>query len=59
MAEMTVLDVVRGISQAIANSHDGALVEEGNPIEIGLKREEEVSRNGNILSYNLRENIKI
>ena len=43
MAEMTVLDVVRGISQAIANSHDGALDEEGNPIEIGLKREEEVS----------------
>jgi len=43
MAEMTVLDIVRGISQAIANSHDGALDEEGNPIEIGLKREKEVS----------------
>ena len=42
MAEMTVLDVVRGISQAIANTHDGALDEEGNPVKIGLRREEEV-----------------
>ena len=41
--DMTVLDIVRGISQAIANTHDGALDEEGNPIKIGLKREEEVS----------------
>ena len=41
--EMSVLDIVRGISQAIANSHDGAIDEEGNPIKVGLKREEEVS----------------
>lgn len=41
--EMTVLDIVRGISQAVSNSHDGALDEEGNPVKIGLRREEEVS----------------
>jgi hypothetical protein len=43
MAEMTVLDVVNGISQAMANSHDGALDEDGEPLKIGLRREEEVS----------------
>ena len=36
----TTLDIVRGISQVLANSHDGALDEEGEPIKIGLKREE-------------------
>ena len=35
------LEIVRGISQAIANTHDGALDEEGNPIKTGLKREGE------------------
>jgi hypothetical protein len=40
--EMTVLDIVRGISQVMANVHDGALDEEGNPVKIGLRREEEV-----------------
>ena len=40
--EMTVLDIVRGISQAVSNTHDGALDEEGNPVKIGLRREEEV-----------------
>jgi len=42
MAEMSVLDIVRGISQAVANVHDGALDEDGNPVKIGLRREEEV-----------------
>jgi hypothetical protein len=42
MAEMSVLDIVRGISQAVANTHDGALDEEGNPVKIGLRREEDV-----------------
>ena len=37
MAEMSVLDIVRGISQAVANTHDGALDEEGNPVKIGLR----------------------
>jgi len=40
--EMSVLDIVRGISQAVSNIHDGALDEEGNPVKIGLRREEEV-----------------
>ena len=35
------LEIVRGISQAIANSHDGAIDEEGNPVKVGLKREGE------------------
>ena len=30
------LEIVRGISQAIANSHDGAIDEEGNPILEGV-----------------------
>ena len=40
---LSVLDVVRGISQAVSNSHDGALDENGEPVKIGLRREEEVS----------------
>jgi len=38
-----VLEIVRGISQVMANTHDGALDEKGFPIKIGLKREEEVA----------------
>lgn len=38
-----VLEIVRGISQVMANTHDGALDENGEPIKIGLKREEEVA----------------
>jgi len=34
------LDVVRGIMQAAADSYDGALDDKGEPIKIGLKREE-------------------
>jgi len=34
------LDIVRGISQAAAGMYDGALDENGEPIKIGLKREE-------------------
>ena len=34
------LKVVRGLAQAAANAYDGALDDEGNPIKIGLKREE-------------------
>jgi len=41
MAE--VIDIVRGISQVMANVHDGALDEDGEPIKIGLKREEDVA----------------
>ncbi len=38
----SVLEIVRGISQAISNTHDGALDENGDPIKIGLRREEGV-----------------
>ena len=34
------LDVIRGVAQAAANSYDGALDEKGEPIKVGLKREE-------------------
>ena len=34
------LTIVRGISQALANKHDGALDENGDPVLIGLRREE-------------------
>jgi len=41
MAEKSnILDIVNGISQAAANAYDGALDENGEPIKIGLKREE-------------------
>lgn len=38
----TALEIVRGISQVLANTYDGALDENGEPIKIGLKREQEV-----------------
>jgi hypothetical protein len=34
------LKTIRGLAQAAANAYDGALDREGNPLEIGLKREE-------------------
>ena len=36
----TTMEIVNGISQVMANSHDGALDEKGEPIKVGLKREE-------------------
>jgi hypothetical protein len=40
----TTLEIVNGISQAMANTHDGALDEKGEPIKTGfLRREEEVT----------------
>ena len=39
----TALEIARGISQVMANVHDGALDENGDPISIGLRREEDVS----------------
>ena len=38
----SVLEIVRGISQAVSNTHDGALDENGDPVLIGLRREEEI-----------------
>ena len=37
----TALEIVRGISSVLGSkSHDGALDDDGNPVVIGLKREE-------------------
>ena len=36
----STLEIINGISQAMSNIHDGAVDEDGNPIEVGLKREE-------------------
>ena len=36
----TTLEIIRGLAQAAANGFDGALDENGDPIQIGLKREE-------------------
>lgn len=36
----TTLEIINGISQVLANTHDGAIDENGEPIKIGLKREE-------------------
>jgi len=36
----SVLEIIRGISTVVANTHDGALDEKGEPIKIGLRREE-------------------
>jgi hypothetical protein len=35
-----IVDILRGISQAAGNMYDGATDENGDPIKIGLKREE-------------------
>ena len=36
----TTLEIIDCISQVVSNSHDGALDEKGEPIKIGLRREE-------------------
>ena len=36
----TTLEIVNGISQVLANTYDGALDEKGDPLKIGLRREE-------------------
>ena len=36
----TTLEIINGISQVLSNSYDGALDESGEPIQIGLRREE-------------------
>jgi len=33
-----ILDIVKGINQAAANAYDGAITEEGEPLDIGLQR---------------------
>ena len=36
----TTLEIINGISQAVANSYDGAMDEDGEPVKVGLKRED-------------------
>ena len=36
----TTYEIVQGIHQAAANAYDGALDEKGEPVKLGLKREE-------------------
>ena len=36
----TTLEIINGIAQAAANAYDGALDDKGEPIKVGLKREE-------------------
>ena len=36
----TTLEIINGISQVLANTYDGALDESGDPLKIGLRREE-------------------
>lgn len=39
----TVLEIIQGLSQVVANTYDGARDEDGNKKQTGLKRDEEVS----------------
>ena len=68
----TTLEIIRGISQAAANGYDGALDDKGNPISIGLRREEgdpitdsrvmdgfRVRMHGNILKLTYQSEIKL
>jgi hypothetical protein len=36
----TTLEIINGISQVLANSYDGALDDAGEPVKIGLRRED-------------------
>ena len=36
----TPLEIIRGVAQAAANAYDGALDQDGKPLDIGLSREE-------------------
>ena len=37
-----IADIVKGISQAAANAYEGALDEEGNKLQVGLKRDKSI-----------------
>ena len=39
MSQKTI-DIIKGISQAAGSMYDGAVDDKGEPLEIGLKREE-------------------
>jgi hypothetical protein len=65
-------EVIRGIAQAAANAYDGALDDKGEPIKVGLKREEghvvldsraidgfKVKIHGNLLVVNYQSECKM
>ena len=67
-----ILNIVNGISQAAANAYDGALDENGEPLKVGLKRENgnpmidmrvmdgfKVHISGNILTIKYHSEIKL
>lgn len=45
----TTYEILQGLAQASANAYDGAVDEDGKPIEIGLKREEMTPSNTRIM----------
>tara|TARA_R100000664_G_scaffold15526_1_gene24060 strand:- start:735 stop:1265 length:531 start_codon:yes stop_codon:yes gene_type:complete len=66
------LDIIRGVAQAAANAYDGAFDSNGDPISLGLKREEghpvlssrdmdgfKVKMSGNHLMVNYQAEIKL
>ena len=68
----TTMEIVRGISQVMANTYDGALDDKGEPIKVGLKREEgnplidsrvmdgfKVSHHGNQLCIHYHSEVKL
>ena len=68
----TTMEIVQGISQVMANTYDGAHDEDGEPIKVGLKREEghpildsrvmdgfKVSFHGNKLCIHYHSEIKL
>lgn len=46
---LSVYDVVKGISQAVANKHHGAIDSDGKLVEIGLKREDQPIRDQKVM----------
>ena len=40
MADSNMLEIIQGLQQAAANGYDGALDDKGEPLKVGLKREE-------------------
>jgi hypothetical protein len=53
-----VLEILRGISQAMGRAYDGATDEKGEPIKIGLKRDDKnpmlQSRNGDMDGFGVK-----
>lgn len=36
------LEIIRGLAQAASNAHDGAMDDKGEPVNVGLQRDEEI-----------------